>query len=60
MDQINPTNGSYAIGWFTLSLINSGIAQGKSRSGFWWWLISLFIGPLATLIIVLLPRGKPR
>ncbi len=60
MDQINPTNGGYAVGWFTLSLINSGVAQGKNRSGLLWFLLSLFIGPLATLIIVLLPRGAPR
>jgi len=60
VDQINPTNGGYAVGWFTLSLINSGVAQGKNRSGLLWFLLSLFIGPLATLIIVLLPRGAPR
>jgi hypothetical protein len=60
VDQVNPTNGGYAVGWFTLSLINSGIAQGKNRSGLLWFFLSLFIGPLATLIIVLLPRGAPR
>jgi hypothetical protein len=41
--------------WTTLSLINAGLAQSKGRSGLGWWLISLFIGPLATLIIVVLP-----
>jgi purine-cytosine permease-like protein len=60
VDQVNPTNGGYAVGWFTLSLINSGIAQGKNRSGLLWFFLSLFIGPVATLIIVLLPRGAPR
>jgi hypothetical protein len=42
-------------GWTTLSLINAGLAQSKGRSGLIWWLISLFIGPLATLMIVVLP-----
>ncbi len=42
-------------GWFTLSLINAGLAQGKGRSGLGWWLLSLLLGPLATLLIVLLP-----
>ncbi len=42
--------------WFTLSLINAGLAQGKGRSGLNWWLASLFIGPLATLLIVAWPR----
>jgi len=48
----------YAVGWFTLSLINAGLAQGKGRSGLVWWLVSLFLGPIATLIIVLLDRGR--
>ncbi|MER7009618.1 hypothetical protein ABT297_42165 [Dactylosporangium sp. NPDC000555] len=42
--------------WFTLSLINAGLAQGKGRSGLVWWLWSLLLGPLATLIIVVRPR----
>ncbi len=46
--------GEYAVGWFTLSLINAGLAQGKGRSGLVWWLVSVFLGPIATLIIVLL------
>ncbi len=52
------TNVGWYAGWGTLSLINSGLAQGKLRSGLAWWLVSLFIGPVATLIIVLLPRGE--
>jgi hypothetical protein len=44
----------YFVGWGTLSLINAGLAQSKNRSGLLWWLISLFIGPIATLIIVAL------
>ena len=43
------------IGWGTLALINAGLAQGKRKSGLLWFLISLFLGPLATLIIVLSP-----
>jgi hypothetical protein len=46
--------GEYAVGWFTLSLINAGLAQGKGRSGLLWWLLSLFLGPIATLLIVIL------
>ena len=44
-----------AIGWGTLMLINAGLAQAKNRSGLNWWLISLLLGPLATLLIVVLP-----
>lgn len=52
--------GRYAVGWFTLSLINAGLAQSKGRSGAGWWLASLFLGPIATLLIVVLePMKKP-
>lgn len=27
----------YFVGWFTLSLINAGLAQSKGRSGLLWW-----------------------
>lgn len=46
----------YAIGWGTLTLINAGIAQGKNRSGLAWFLLSLLLGPIATLILVLLRK----
>jgi len=46
----------YFVGWGTLALINAGLAQGKSRSGLLWFLLSLFLGPVATLILVLLPK----
>ena len=46
----------YYVGWPTLALINAGLAQGKNRSGLIWFLISLLFGPLATLVLVILPR----
>jgi hypothetical protein len=45
---------SFSAAWFTLSLINAGLAQGKGRSGLNWWLVSLLL-PLATLLIVASP-----
>jgi hypothetical protein len=47
----------YFVGWGTLALINAGLAQGKNRSGLLWFLISLFLGPLATLILVILGKA---
>ncbi|MBE0714024.1 MAG: hypothetical protein IH583_16745 [Candidatus Aminicenantes bacterium] len=49
-------NGSaqFAVGWGTLSLINAGLAQSKNRSGLLWWALSLFLGPVATFLIVVL------
>ncbi|MGG3837273.1 hypothetical protein QJQ58_10170 [Paenibacillus dendritiformis] len=43
----------YFVGWGTLALINAGLAQGKNRSGLNWFLLSLLLGPIATLCIVL-------
>ncbi|PZO08048.1 MAG: hypothetical protein DCF27_09810 [Lysobacteraceae bacterium] len=44
--------GEFFVGWGTLSLINAGLAQAKGRGGLNWWLLSLLLGPVATLLIV--------
>ena len=46
------------VGWGTLALINAGLAQGKNRSGVLWFVLSLLLGPIATLIIVAMPRAR--
>jgi hypothetical protein len=46
----------FFVGWGTLSLINAGLAQSKNRSGLLWWVASLFLGPVATFLIVILDR----
>ena len=51
--------GWYA-GWGTLALINAGLAQGKHRYGLNWFVVSLFLGPLATLLLVLLDDPRDR
>jgi hypothetical protein len=38
--------------WGSLALVNAGLAQTKGRSRLNWFLLSLFLGPLATLFIV--------
>jgi hypothetical protein len=42
----------YAVGWFTLALLNAGLAQSKGRRGLTWGLISILLGPIATFILV--------
>lgn len=49
MQLLNMSQEFYT-GWGTLALINCVLAQGKNRSGLAWLLISLLLGPLATLI----------
>ena len=48
-----PQQSPYFVGWGTLALINAGLAQAKNRSGLNWFLLSLFLGPLATFLVVL-------
>ncbi|MFC5438236.1 antitermination protein NusB [Rhodanobacter umsongensis] len=45
-------------GWGTLALINAALAQGRNRSGLLWFLLSLLLGPIATLLLVLLPKVR--
>ena len=50
---------TFSAAWFTLSLINAGLAQSKGRSGANWWLLSLLFGPFATFLIVAWPAVTP-
>lgn len=55
-------NAVYAVGWGTLAFINAGLAQGKGHSRLVWFLLSLFLGPIATVILVVLmdvKAGRP-
>jgi len=53
-------SGSYFVGWGTLALINAGLAQGKGRKGLIWFLISLLLGPIATLLLVVMDDLRAR
>ena len=53
---MNETTQGYAVGWGTLALLNAGVAQGKGRRGLVWFLLSVLFGPIATFVLVLLPR----
>lgn len=56
---MHPQTTEFVVGIGTLALINAGLAQSKNRSGLGWFLGSLFIGPLATLLLVLLGKKDP-
>ncbi|WP_299167736.1 hypothetical protein [uncultured Arthrobacter sp.] len=45
--------------WFTLALINAGLAEQKNRSRWVWFLVSLLVGPLATALIVVWRAPEP-
>lgn len=43
---------NFAAGWGTLALINAAIAQLQRRGTLLWLLISLILGPIATIILI--------
>ena len=47
-------------GWGTLALVNAGLAQAKHRSGLVWFLLSVLLGPIATLCIVVIEDPRER
>lgn len=52
---MNNTATDLGTWWASLALVNAGLAQTKGRSRWYWFLFSLFLGPLATLFIVVWP-----
>ena len=45
-------NAANSWGWLALALVNAGLAEQKNRSRLNWFLLSLLLGPIATLLIV--------
>ena len=45
-------NQNFVALWFILALINTGLAQSKYKDGLTWFLLSIILGPVATLSIV--------
>jgi hypothetical protein len=42
--------------WVGLALATAGLAEQKNRSRWTWFLLGLFLGPLATALVVVWPR----
>jgi hypothetical protein len=55
---MHPKTTEFVVGIGTLALINAGLAQSKNRSGLGWFLASLILGPIATLLLVLLDKKE--
>lgn len=56
-------DGQYYVGWLALAFINANLAEikntmrgGQDLGGFAWLIISLFLGPIATLLILIIKR----
>ena len=51
-------SGQWFVGWGTLALLVAGVAQGKGHSGLLWFILSLFLGPIALLILLFLSNHR--
>lgn len=49
---------TYFYMWFTLALVNAGLAQSKNRIGYYWFFLSFVLGPVATFLILLLKKRE--
>lgn len=53
---ISTLNQQYFIGLGTLALINGNLAQAKNQSALIWFLLSIPLGPVATLILLFMDK----
>ncbi|MWV49027.1 hypothetical protein GRS96_07010 [Rathayibacter sp. VKM Ac-2803] len=44
--------------WLALAIVTAGLAEQKGRSRWRWFVIALFLGPLATALVVMWPRPQ--
>jgi hypothetical protein len=52
-------NQTTLLGFGILTFVVAGIAQGKNRSGFNWWLASILVTPPIALLILLFSKPLP-
>ena len=53
-------DNDYFVGWGTLALINAGLAKSMRRSSGAWFLASVFLGPIATFLLVITDSPKEK
>ena len=51
-------DNQYFVGLGTLALINAGLAKSMRRSSGAWFLASVFLGPIATFLLVITDSPK--
>ena len=44
--------------WGLFSFVTAVVAAKRNRNGFHWFVYGLFLGPLGTILLLLLPPGK--
>ena len=55
-----PGLGVIALLWFTNMAFSGWVAGLKGRDSGLWTIVALFIGPVALIAVLLLPKGAPK
>lgn len=45
--------------WLTVAILAGGFARTRNRSAWTWFLLTLFLGPLAAYLLVVWPAREP-
>ncbi|WP_348788013.1 hypothetical protein [Leifsonia sp. NPDC080035] len=45
--------------WLTVAILAGGYARTRNRSAWWWFLLTLFLGPIAAFLLVTWPPREP-
>lgn len=41
--------------WLTVALLAAGFARSRNRSGWFWFLLTMFLGPISAFLLVVWP-----
>jgi hypothetical protein len=52
-------NSGVAFVWLTVAILAGGYARTRNRSAWTWFLLTLFLGPLAAFLLVTWPAREP-
>lgn len=53
-------NSAVAFVWLTVAILAGGYARARNRSAWTWFLLTLFLGPLAAFLLVTWPAREAR
>jgi len=52
-------NSAVGFVWLTVAILAGGYARTRNRSAWTWFLLTLFLGPLAAFLLVTWPAREP-
>jgi hypothetical protein len=52
-------NSAIGFVWLTVAILAGGYARTRNRSAWTWFLLTLFLGPLAAFLLVTWPAREP-